>query len=174
RRVSPSASPGSTTTSTSPPRARSSAPGNGRRWRSCRISSCPSSDSSIATWWRSSAIWWKPRPRKDAAMPEPLKTHDIDAATLQRLTACVMETDRGTIKIALFPDAAPNTVANWHKLASDGFYDDLTFHRVIPGFVAQGGCPHGTGTGGPGWRIACETKGNPPKHPAGPPAMGPA
>jgi cyclophilin family peptidyl-prolyl cis-trans isomerase len=100
-------------------------------------------------------------------MAEPLKTHDIDAATLQGLTACVMETDRGTIKIALFPDAAPNTVANWHKLASDGFYDDLTFHRVIPGFVAQGGCPHGTGTGGPGWRIACETKGNPHKHKAG-------
>jgi cyclophilin family peptidyl-prolyl cis-trans isomerase len=100
-------------------------------------------------------------------MPEPLKTHDIDAATLKRLTACVMETDRGTIKIALFPDAAPNTVANWYKLASDGFYDDLTFHRVIPGFVAQGGCPHGTGTGGPGWRIACETKGNPHKHQAG-------
>jgi cyclophilin family peptidyl-prolyl cis-trans isomerase len=100
-------------------------------------------------------------------MPEPLKTHDIDAAALKRLTLCVMETDRGTIKIALFPDAAPNTVANWHKLASDGFYDDLTFHRVIPGFVAQGGCPHGTGTGGPGWHIACETKGNPHKHQAG-------
>jgi len=100
-------------------------------------------------------------------MREPLKVHDIAPADLKRLTRCVMETDRGTITLALFPDAAPNTVANWYRLASDGFYDGLTFHRVIDGFVAQGGCPDGDGTGGPGWRIACETKGNPHKHETG-------
>jgi cyclophilin family peptidyl-prolyl cis-trans isomerase len=100
-------------------------------------------------------------------MAEPLKTHDIAADTLKRLTSCVMETDKGTIKLALYPEAAPNTVANWHALATSGFYDGLTFHRVIEGFVAQGGCPDGDGTGGPGWRIACETKGNPHKHETG-------
>jgi cyclophilin family peptidyl-prolyl cis-trans isomerase len=91
-------------------------------------------------------------------MAEPLKKHDIAADKVKRLTGCVMETDKGTIKLKLFPEAAPNTVANWHALATSGFYDGLTFHRVIEGFVAQGGCPDGDGTGGPGWRIACETK----------------
>jgi cyclophilin family peptidyl-prolyl cis-trans isomerase len=100
-------------------------------------------------------------------MREPLTTHEIAPETLQKLTACIMETDKGTIKISLCPDAAPNTVANWHKLATSGFYDGLKFHRVIEGFVAQGGCPQGTGTGGPGWRIACETRGNPHKHKTG-------
>lgn len=97
-------------------------------------------------------------------MAAPLKTHDIAPERLKTLTSCVMSTDKGEIRIALFPEDAPNTVANWYKLASDGFYDGLSFHRVIPGFVAQGGCPQGTGTGGPGWRIACETEGNPHKH----------
>ena len=97
-------------------------------------------------------------------MAEPLKQHEIDRDTLNSLTSCTMETSKGTMRIQLFPDVAPNTVANWHKLATSGFYDGLTFHRVIPGFVAQGGCPQGSGTGGPGWRIACETKGNPHKH----------
>ncbi|MFO1059116.1 MAG: peptidylprolyl isomerase [Dongiaceae bacterium] len=100
-------------------------------------------------------------------MRGPLKTHDIDAKTLAGITGCTIETDKGDIKLQLFPDVAPNTVANWYKLASSGFYDGLKFHRVIPGFVAQGGCPHGTGTGGPGWSIACETKGNPHKHKRG-------
>lgn len=100
-------------------------------------------------------------------MPESLKVHDIPPAELAHLTGCVMTTDKGTIKLTLFPDAAPNTVANWHALATSGFYDGLTFHRVIEGFVAQGGCPKGNGTGGPGWHIACETKGNPHKHETG-------
>lgn len=69
-----------------------------------------------------------------------------------------------TISIEFFDDAAPGTVANFVKLAKSGFYDGLTFHRVIPGFVAQGGCPRGNGTGGPGYKIKCETKGNPHKH----------
>src|ERR1700759_2341577 len=96
-----------------------------------------------------------------------LKVHDVPADKLKGLTSCVMKTSKGDITIEMFPDAAPNTVANFYTLAKDGFYDGLNFHRVIPGFVAQGGCPEGTGTGGPGWRIACETKGNPHKHKAG-------
>ena len=98
---------------------------------------------------------------------EQLKTHDIPADTLQGLTQCVMTTNKGDITIDLFPKEAPNTVANFYVLASDGFYDGLAFHRVIPGFVAQGGCPEGTGAGGPGWVIPCETKGNPHKHKTG-------
>jgi cyclophilin family peptidyl-prolyl cis-trans isomerase len=98
---------------------------------------------------------------------EQLKTYDIPADKLQGLTQCVMTTSKGDITIDLFPKEAPNTVANFYTLAADGFYDGLAFHRVIPGFVAQGGCPEGTGAGGPGWVIACETKGNPHKHKTG-------
>ncbi len=68
------------------------------------------------------------------------------------------------IVIELYSNEAPGTVANFEKLANDGFYNGLTFHRVIPGFVAQGGCPTGNGTGGPGYTIKCETEGNPRKH----------
>lgn len=71
------------------------------------------------------------------------------------------------IVIKMYEDAAPNTVANFEKLANSGFYDGVTFHRVIPGFVAQGGDPTGTGAGGPGYTINCETEGNPHKHTAG-------
>lgn len=68
------------------------------------------------------------------------------------------------IVLELFENDAPGTVANFEKLANTGFYDGLNFHRVIPGFVAQGGCPNGTGMGGPGYTIKCETEGNPNKH----------
>ncbi|WP_456274614.1 peptidylprolyl isomerase [Bacillus sp. AK031] len=71
------------------------------------------------------------------------------------------------IEFDLFPNEAPGTVENFSKLAKEGFYDGLSFHRVIPGFVSQGGCPQGTGTGGPGYTIPCETEGNPHKHEAG-------
>ncbi|WP_261129216.1 peptidylprolyl isomerase [Bacillus sp. Marseille-Q3570] len=71
------------------------------------------------------------------------------------------------ILIDFFPEEAPNTVANFEKLANEGFYNGLTFHRVIPGFVSQGGCPQGTGTGGPGYTIDCETEGNPHQHKPG-------
>lgn len=71
------------------------------------------------------------------------------------------------IEFDLFPNEAPGTVANFEKLANEGFYNGLTFHRVIPGFVSQGGCPYGTGTGGPGYTIKCETEGNPHKHEVG-------
>lgn len=68
------------------------------------------------------------------------------------------------IEFELYPNEAPGTVANFEKLANEGFYNGLTFHRVIPGFVSQGGCPNGTGTGGPGYTIKCETEGNPHTH----------
>ncbi|NGQ94635.1 peptidylprolyl isomerase [Brevibacillus sp. SYP-B805] len=77
----------------------------------------------------------------------------------------------GTVKILLHEKDAPGTVANFEKLANEGFYNGLTFHRVIPGFVAQGGCPFGNGTGGPGYTIKCETEGNPHKHERGVLAM---
>jgi peptidyl-prolyl cis-trans isomerase B (cyclophilin B) len=71
------------------------------------------------------------------------------------------------IEFDLFPNEAPETVANFEKLINEGFYNGLTFHRVIPGFVSQGGDPNGNGTGGPGYTIKCETEGNPHKHEAG-------
>jgi peptidyl-prolyl cis-trans isomerase B (cyclophilin B) len=71
------------------------------------------------------------------------------------------------IEFELYPNEAPGTVANFEKLANEGFYNGLTFHRVIPGFVSQGGDPNGNGTGGPGYTIKCETQGNPHKHEPG-------
>ncbi|WP_019241574.1 MULTISPECIES: peptidylprolyl isomerase [Bacillus] len=71
------------------------------------------------------------------------------------------------IEFDLFPQEAPITVANFEKLANEGFYNGLKFHRVIPGFVSQGGCPIGNGTGGPGYTIKCETEGNPHIHNSG-------
>ncbi|MDY0063018.1 MAG: peptidylprolyl isomerase [Myxococcota bacterium] len=76
----------------------------------------------------------------------------------------VIETDKGTITIELYADKAPVAVGNFQRLANRGFYNGLTFHRVIPNFMIQGGCPKGDGTGGPGYTIKCETKGNPHKH----------
>ena len=67
------------------------------------------------------------------------------------MSAATMKTSEGDIRIELFDEEAPETVANFRKLAEDGFYDGLTFHRVIPDFMIQGGCPEGTGTGGPGY-----------------------
>ena len=78
-----------------------------------------------------------------------------------------IETEKGTLKVSFFENDAPVTVNNFVKLAKDGFYNGLTFHRVIPGFVIQGGCPHGTGAGGPGYTIPCETSGNNQYHDRG-------
>lgn len=64
------------------------------------------------------------------------------------------------IKIELYPEIAPITCENFEKLVKDGFYDGLTFHRIIPGFMIQGGCPLGNGTGGPGWNIKGEFSSN--------------
>nr|WP_263326241.1 peptidylprolyl isomerase [Neobacillus sp. Marseille-Q6967] len=71
------------------------------------------------------------------------------------------------MELEFYPNEAPNTVANFEKLANEGFYDGVIFHRVIPGFVSQGGDPTGTGMGGSGTTIKCETQGNPHKHVAG-------
>jgi len=67
-----------------------------------------------------------------------------------------LQTSQGDLVIELFENEAPNTVANFIHLVEKGFYDGLTFHRVLPGFMAQTGCPQGDGTGGPGYSIACE------------------
>jgi peptidyl-prolyl cis-trans isomerase B (cyclophilin B) len=81
------------------------------------------------------------------------------------MTRAILETDKGTVNIQFFDTDAPNTVANFVKLAKSGFYDGLTFHRVIPNFMIQGGCPKGNGSGGPGYEIKDEI--NPNKHLAG-------
>lgn len=72
--------------------------------------------------------------------------------------SAVIHTSKGDIKLRLFAEKAPVTVANFVNLARRGYYDGLTFHRVIPDFMIQGGCPHGTGTGGPGYRFEDECR----------------
>lgn len=81
------------------------------------------------------------------------------------MTRAIMETDKGTIRLELFEQDAPGTVKNFVELSEKGFYDGLNFHRVIPNFMIQGGCPKGYGTGGPGYKIKCEINKN--KHLAG-------
>jgi cyclophilin family peptidyl-prolyl cis-trans isomerase len=77
------------------------------------------------------------------------------------MTQATFHTSEGPIEIELFPEEAPKTVENFTRLVSDGFYDGLAFHRVIPEFMIQGGCPLGDGTGGPGYTFADE----PNEHP---------
>ncbi len=72
------------------------------------------------------------------------------------MKVATIETDRGNIKVELFEEQVPKTVANFVKLTEDGFYDGLTFHRVIDDFMVQAGCPQGTGTGGPGYTFEDE------------------
>src|SRR3982751_4343895 len=72
------------------------------------------------------------------------------------MSAATLQTNHGTIAVELFDDAAPKTVENFTKLARDGFYDGVIFHRVIPNFMIQGGDPTGTGRGGPGYQFADE------------------
>ncbi len=83
------------------------------------------------------------------------------------MKTAVISTDKGDMKVEFYEKDAPNTVDNFIKLAKDGYYDGLSFHRVIPNFVIQGGCPHGTGTGGPGYTIACELEGDNQYHDKG-------
>jgi len=96
-----------------------------------------------------------------------LKKYDLSDVEKNQYAKIV--TNKGTIWVKLFPESTPNTVANFAHLAKSGFYDGIKFHRVIPGFMAQGGCPNSKegasgmpGTGGPGWAIECET--NAPKQ----------
>ncbi len=78
-----------------------------------------------------------------------------------------IHTAKGVMKIEFYENDAPNTVANFIKLAKSGFYNGLTFHRVIPDFVIQGGCPNGIGNGGPGYKIDCELTGGNQYHDKG-------
>jgi peptidyl-prolyl cis-trans isomerase A (cyclophilin A) len=79
------------------------------------------------------------------------------------MTAATLHTNHGAIAIELFDEDAPKTVENFLKLARDGFYDGVVFHRIIPDFMIQGGDPTGTGMGGPGYKFEDETKGSPHK-----------
>ena len=78
-----------------------------------------------------------------------------------------MKTNKGTMRLELYQTDSPNTVANFMSLINKGFYNGLTFHRVISDFVIQGGCPNGSGTGNPGYSIACEVGPGKPKHQRG-------
>ncbi len=78
-----------------------------------------------------------------------------------------IHTNKGILKVDFFDKDAPGTVANFIKLSKDGFYNGLKFHRVIPGFVAQAGCPNGIGNGGPGYSIKCELTGENQYHDKG-------
>jgi peptidyl-prolyl cis-trans isomerase B (cyclophilin B) len=89
---------------------------------------------------------------------------EIDPAKNYRAT---IETNRGSIVLEMYPTYAPKTVNNFVFLARQGFYDGLTFHRVIANFMIQGGDPTGTGTGGPGYRFEDEVRNNPLKHETG-------
>ena len=77
------------------------------------------------------------------------------------MSGAILTTSEGAIELELFPEDAPKTVENFTKLASDGYYDGLTFHRVIPDFMIQGGCPRGDGTGGPGYAFEDEFNDHP-------------
>ena len=93
------------------------------------------------------------------------KRYDIPQDIMDTYQYAKIKTNKGDIWIKLYGEDAPNTVANFAHLANEGFYNNLKFHRVIPGFMAQGGCPHSgpagnpalAGTGGPDWQIDCET-----------------
>jgi cyclophilin family peptidyl-prolyl cis-trans isomerase len=93
------------------------------------------------------------------------KRYDIPQDVMEGYNYAKITTNKGVMWLKLFKEEAPNTVANFAHLAGEGFYNNLKFHRVIPGFMAQGGCPHSgptgnpsmAGTGGPEWCIDCET-----------------
>jgi peptidyl-prolyl cis-trans isomerase B (cyclophilin B) len=100
-------------------------------------------------------------PAKQYASPPPL-TIETD-----RNYQVSIETPKGTIELELYPEHAPNTVNNFVFLAREGFYDGVTFHRVIANFMVQGGDPTGSGRGGPGYRFEDELAGNPLRHERG-------
>jgi len=90
-----------------------------------------------------------------------IKTIDI------AMTTGEFHTEKGIMKVEFYDEDAPKAVANFIKLSKEGFYDGLKFHRVIPDFMIQGGCPQGTGTGGPGYKIDCELTGELQYHDRG-------
>jgi peptidyl-prolyl cis-trans isomerase B (cyclophilin B) len=83
------------------------------------------------------------------------------------MTKAIISTAKGDMHVEFYDNDAPNTVANFVKLSKSGYYDGLNFHRVIPDFVIQGGCPQGTGVGGPGYSIDCELDGDNQYHDRG-------
>lgn len=93
-----------------------------------------------------------------------LKVYEISPSELNEAKYATIITNKGAMHFELFCSDAPQNVINFATLAKDGFYKGLTFHRVIPNFVAQGGCPIGNGCGGPGYKIKCEVANNPHKH----------
>jgi cyclophilin family peptidyl-prolyl cis-trans isomerase len=100
-----------------------------------------------------------------------LKEYNLSQDELSKLQYAKIVTNKGDMWVKLYPEETPNTVANFAHLAQSGFYDGLKFHRVIPGFMAQAGCPNSKegadgmpGTGGPEWAIACETEKNTHRH----------
>ena len=88
---------------------------------------------------------------------QKLRAAEAAAAEADKLPRVLLKTNRGDLVVELFENEAPNTVANFISLVEKGFYDGLTFHRVLPGFMAQSGCPKGDGEGGPGYEIPCES-----------------
>lgn len=95
-------------------------------------------------------------PVSPTATPTPTVSTTTPTTATASFPLVTMETDKGTIEFILYPDTAPNTVANFISLAKKGFYDGLTFHRVVADFMIQGGDPNGDGSGGPGYRIKAE------------------
>lgn len=93
-----------------------------------------------------------------------LKEYGFTSDELEQFNYAKFTTSKGVIWIKLNTNDVTNTVSNFVSLSNDTFYDGLNFHRVIPGFMAQGGCPDGTGAGGPSWSIACETDANGQVH----------
>ena len=85
----------------------------------------------------------------------------------KKSTTGEIHTAKGVLKFELYDEDTPGTVANFKKLINEGFYNGLSFHRVIPNFMIQGGCPIGNGSGGPGYTINCETKGSMQQHDRG-------
>ena len=96
-----------------------------------------------------------------------LKKYDLPKEELEKFQYAKLTTEKGSIWIKLFPEATPTAVSNFATLVNDGFYNGLKFHRVIDGFMAQGGCPEGSGMGGPGWAIECETNADKQVHKRG-------
>lgn len=97
-------------------------------------------------------------------MPKELKIYEVTPEQMQNLQYAIIQTSKGEMIFQLFAKDAPQAVMNFATLARDGFYKGLNFHRVIPHFVAQGGCPIGNGCGGPDYTIKCEIQNNPHKH----------
>jgi len=91
----------------------------------------------------------------------------VQIYSYQNIMTAEIHTEKGVMKVSFFEKDAPNTVANFVSLAKKGFYDGLTFHRVVPNFVIQGGCPRGDGRGGPGYTIKCELDGDNQYHERG-------